>query len=130
MQELDLQEQNLLDRKMNELTKEIENGRLLNNNGSWMYCNKCNKTVGYLCYTTYQSFQFDFDCKCGNKGSFKLGYKTDSVSKKSIKDLKTNKNRLCCPNDESPLFTIVEKNIEKVNYSVTCKNCITEYSNL
>jgi hypothetical protein len=99
---------------MSELLKVIENGRLLKNNGSWICCNKCNKTVGYLCYTTYQSFQFDFYYKCGNKGSFKLGYKTDSVLKMSTKDLKINKNRLCCPNDDFPLFTIVEKNVKKV----------------
>lgn len=114
---------------MSELLKEIENGRLLKNNGSWMYCDKCNKTVGYLVYSTYQKFKFEFDCKCGNKGSFKLGYKTDSVSKKSTKDLKINKNRLCCPNDDSPLFTIAEKNIDKVKYSVVCKKCETKYEN-
>lgn len=124
-----MQEQNLLDKKMTELIKEIKNGRILKNNGSWMYCDKCNKTVGYLCYTTYESFQFEFDCKCGNKGAFRLSYKNDLVTKKTTENLKTNKNRLCCPNDDSPLFTIVEKNIEKVNYSVTCKKCLTEYTN-
>lgn len=113
---------------MSELIKEIKNGRLLKNNGSWMYCNKCNKTVGYLCYTTYQDFKFDFECKCGNCGSFRLKYNTENDFSKSKEQLKTLKNRLCCPNDNSPLFTIVEKNIEKVEYSVICKKCKTEYS--
>ncbi len=114
---------------MSELLKEIENGRLLKNNRSWMYCDKCNKTVGYLVYSTYQKFKFEFDCKCGNKGSFKLGYKTNLPIKSSSDKLKVNETRLCCPNDDSPLFTIVEKNIEKVKYSMTCKKCLTEFTN-
>jgi hypothetical protein len=114
---------------MSELIKDIKNGRILKNNGSWMYCVKCNMTVGYLCYSTYQNFQFDFDCKCGNKGSFRLAYKSEQDPVKSNKDLEQVKNRLCCPNDDSPLFTIVDKNIESVKYQITCKHCQTEYSN-
>jgi len=114
---------------MSELIKEIQNGRILKNNGSWMYCDKCNKTVGYLCYSTYQDFQFDFICKCGNKGLFRLKHKTGNGLTKSNKELKTIKNRLCCPNDDSPLFTIVDKNIEQVKYKVTCKKCSTTYEN-
>jgi hypothetical protein len=114
---------------MSELTKEIQNGRILKNNGSLMYCKKCEKTVGYLCYSTYQDFRFDFVCKCGNKGSFRLKNQTENGLTKSNKELKTIKNRLCCPNDDSPLFTIVDKNIETVSYSVICKKCQTEFSN-
>ncbi len=114
---------------MGELKKEIKNGRLLKNPGSWMYCDKCNKTVGYICYTTFQNFKFDFECKCGNKGLFRLSYETDKAINKSDKELKLIKNRLCCPNDNSPLFTIVEKNIKHVKYSITCKEYLTEYTN-
>lgn len=114
---------------MSDLIKEIHKGRILKNNGSWMYCDKCNKTVGYLCYTTYQDFQFDFICKCGNSGSFKLHYQTEQGASKSKEDLVQLKNRHCCPNDESPLFTIIDKNIESVKYRITCKKCQVEYSN-
>jgi len=114
---------------MSKLIKKIQNGRILKNNGSWMYCDKCNKTVGYLCYSTYQDFQFDFVCKCGNRGSFMLNYLTDYELTKSNVELKLIKNRLCCPNDDSPLFTIVDKNIENVKYSLTCKQCSTTYNN-
>ncbi len=114
---------------MSVLTKAIKNGRLLKNTGSWMYCDKCNKTVGYLCYTTFQDFKFDFKCHCGNKGSFNLSYATDKVSGNSNKALTPIKNRLCCPNDLSPLFTIVEKNIKHVNYTITCKKCLTQFTN-
>jgi hypothetical protein len=114
---------------MSGLIKEIQNGRILKNNGSWMYCDKCHKTVGYLCYSTYQDFQFDFVCKCGNKGSFILRYQTENELTKTNDELKMIKNRLCCINDDSPLFTIVDKNIEKVKYKVTCKKCSTTYEN-
>lgn len=114
---------------MSELTKEIENGRLLKKNGSWMYCDKCNNTVGYLCYSTYQSVKFNFQCKCGSSGSFNLKYATDLNAIKSSKQLTKNKNRLCCPNDESPLFSIADKNIEKLDYAIVCKECGCEFSN-
>ena len=114
---------------MSELIKEIQNGRILKNNGSWMYCDKCDKTVGYLCYSTYQDFQFEFVCKCGNKGSFSLRYQTENELTKANDELKMIKNRLCCLNDDSPLFTIVDKNIEQVIYKVTCKKCSTTYEN-
>jgi len=112
---------------MNELKKEIKNGRMLKNTGSWLYCDKCNKTVGYLCYSTYQSFRFEFDCKCGNSGSFDLRYDTEEIMTKSVENLKKRKNRLCCPNDDAPLFTIVEKNIANYSYSVTCNKCYTKF---
>ncbi len=113
---------------MSDLLKEIKNGRLLKSNGSWMYCEKCNKTVGYLCYSTYQDFYFEFDCKCGNKGSFRLQYPSEENVRKSTVDLKEVKNRLCCPNDDSPLFTVVEKNIETFKYQITCKVCNIHFS--
>ncbi len=115
---------------MNELKKEVINGRMLKNTGSWLYCDECNKTVGYLCYSTYQSFYFEFSCKCGNSGSFDLKYDTDKKSTFSLKSLKSKKNRLCCPNDDSPLFTIVEKHIENYSYSVMCNKCHSEFKRI
>ncbi|MCU4173667.1 hypothetical protein [Carboxylicivirga sp. N1Y90] len=114
---------------MSDLVKNITNGRMLKNNGSWMYCDKCNKTIGYLCYSTYQSFNYRFKCKCGSEGSFYLSYPSDKVESNSDNALKQIKNRLCCPNDDSPLFTIVSKNIDSVDYSVTCKKCLKNYTN-
>jgi len=112
---------------MRELNKKLKNSRMLKNTGSWLYCDKCNKTVGYLCYTTYQSFKYNFECKCGNLGSFALSYDTDNNIEKSIKELKLKKNRLCCPNDEAPLFTIVEKNIKNYSYEVCCNKCYNKF---
>lgn len=114
---------------MSELISEIKNGRILKKNGSWMYCDKCNKTVGYLCYSTYLDFRFEFICKCGNSGLFRLSFKTEEKFVQSSENLTHNKNRLCCPNDNSPLFTIVDKNIEKVKYQITCKACKNQYFN-
>ena len=114
---------------MSKLIQNIKNGRLLKKNGSWMYCNKCNKTVGYLCYTTYLEFKFDFTCNCGNEGSFHLLYPTESDTQQSTSDLKLVKNRLCCPVDDSPLFTIVGKNIKLADYFITCKACLNKFTN-
>ena len=33
--------------------KELVNTRLATNYGGWMYCDKCNENIGYLCYSTY-----------------------------------------------------------------------------
>jgi hypothetical protein len=113
---------------VSELNKKLKNSRMLKNTGSWLYCDQCNKTVGYLCYTTYQSFKYDFECKCGNLGSFDLSYEIDRKIKNTTKELKQKKNRLCCPNDEAPLFTIVEKNIKNYTYMVCCNKCLTRYA--
>jgi len=108
---------------MNEFKKEITNGRMLKNTGSWLYCDKCDKTVGYLCYSTYQSFSFEFLCKCGNSGSFNLEYSTNKEIRKSEIPLQIIKNRLCCPNDDAPLFSVVKKHIESCSYSISCNKC-------
>lgn len=115
---------------MSELKINIKNGRMLKKNGSWMYCDQCNKTVGYLCYSTYQKFLFNFECSCGNIGSFELGYESDLPVKESDTDLKKIKNRLCCPNDDAPLFTVVDKNIKNVTYQIVCNKCMTEYKKI
>lgn len=106
--------------------KEIINGRLLKSYGSWMYCNRCNNTVGYLCYTTYQYFYFSFTCNCGNEGSFELGNKIKR-EEKTENDLLIKRNRLCCAIDEAPLFSIVKKNLINYNYEITCKKCLSTY---
>ncbi len=106
-----------------ELKSNFENSRMLKKTGSWIYCNECNKTVGYLCYSTYQQFKFEFKCKCGSSGIVDLQYPCDKKLEHSSKDLIKKKNRLCCPNDEAPLFTIVEKHIAEYSYQVTCNGC-------
>lgn len=112
-----------------EVIKNIKNGHLLKNYGSWMYCGKCDNTVGYLCYTTYKYFSFKFECKCGNEGYFEL-YRDDAADYNiNNKSLIKIKNRLCCPEDSSPLFSIVKKHLDGYEYMVVCKDCNTKYEN-
>ncbi|MBH1939645.1 hypothetical protein I5677_01905 [Mobilitalea sibirica] len=110
-----------------EIIKEIENGHLLKKYGSWMYCDGCNQTVGYLCYTTYSYFNLKYKCKCGNEGCFKLWNKNNLETKINGDNLIKIKNRLCCPSDKSPLFSIVENRLERYEYQVICQECNTEY---
>lgn len=102
--------------------KDLYNSRLLKNYGSWIYCNECNKTVGYLCYTTYEYFRFDFECNCGTVGYVEIGEGTKK-SRIQDTDLIVKKKRRCCANDESPLFSTVDKNIMRYEYRVECKEC-------
>lgn len=113
---------------MGELKKEITNGHMLKNTGSWLYCDECNKTVGYLCYSTYQKINFEFRCKCGNAGSFSLEYHSIEPVEKLDTLLKVIKNRLCCPNDNAPFFSFVKKHLNNCKYSVTCNKCNTNYN--
>jgi uncharacterized protein YbaR (Trm112 family) len=39
----------------------------------------------------------------------------------------TIKNRLCCPEDKSPLVTIQEKKLDVYKLEVSCKACNTKY---
>lgn len=103
-------------------TKVLTNARLLKDYASWVYCTKCEKTVAYLCYVTYDNITLDFECNCGSKGSVKITF-DDTGTLKNIDSLVKIKNRLCCPNDESPLLTIVEKNIKSCSGSIACVKC-------
>ena len=102
--------------------KELENSRLLKEYASWIYCTNCNSTVAYLCYVTYDSFDFQFSCNCGSRGKVNIAFE-HCESIKSTEQLKTIKNRLCCPKDDSPLLTIVEKNIKSYNFNIVCNSC-------
>jgi hypothetical protein len=103
--------------------KQLKNARLANEYGGWTYCTSCNKTIAYLCYITYDSFKFEFSCKCGETGSVDIAFENTQKTKFIDKPLVVMKNRLCCPTDNSPLVTFVEKNLDKYNYEIVCKPC-------
>lgn len=109
------------------LTKQLIQTRLANTYGGWIYCENCGKNIGYLCYVTYDSFKFEYHCKCGGHGSMHIAFRDVSSANKSDNVLILNKNRLCCPSDMSPLFTILEKNLDSYEYEVVCNQCDTKY---
>lgn len=110
------------------IIKELLNTRLANTYGGWIYCQNCNKTIGYLCYVTYDLFRLEYQCKCGNSGSADLAFRCESEEEKcSSQALMTIKNRLCCPEDQSPLVTILEKNLDAYKLEVSCNVCNTKY---
>lgn len=106
--------------------KELKNTRLANAYGGWIYCEGCNKTIGYLCYITYDLFKLVYQCKCGNRGSADIAFENDTA-RTDEQPLVTIKNRLCCPADKSPLVTILSKNLDAYKYEITCKACDTKY---
>lgn len=103
--------------------KELENTRLATNYGGWMYCTNCNKNIGYLCYVTYDSIKLTYECNCGSHGSAFLDFEDSQTGSVSDKELVSLKNRFCCPEDESPLITMLSKNVKKYQFEITCKNC-------
>ena len=115
------------------VNKKLINTRLLKNYGGWIYCNTCGNTVGYLCYSTYDYFKLQFVCNCGEHGSIEIGEydNTDSIESQErspgTEGLIVKKGRLCCPGDQSPLFSIVNKNLKQCDYHVICKECTGEF---
>jgi len=103
--------------------KELTNTGLANDYGGWLYCGGCRKTIGYLCYVTYDSFKLDYQCKCGACGSVHISFEDEHSAKQGRQDLVKIKNRLCCSTDKSPLFSMVEKNFVRCKYEVVCKAC-------
>lgn len=112
----------------NILTKELDNTRLLKDYASWIYCDSCNKTVGYLCYTYHNHFKFEFHCNCGNTGNLNLILDETEPYTNSNNSLMLNGNRLCCPTDSSPLLSINHKNIRSIDFSIGCTRCKKIYS--
>lgn len=103
--------------------KELKNTKLATNYGGWMYCTNCNKNIGYLCYVTYDRLKLEYECNCGSHGSAFLDFEDSKEGILNRSDLLTIKNRFCCPEDESPLITMLSKNVKNYTFEVTCKNC-------
>ncbi|WP_343248516.1 hypothetical protein [Diplocloster hominis] len=108
--------------------KKLENTRLASTYGGWIYCGECGKNIGYLCYVTYDHFRFAYKCKCGACGSIQIDFEPEKQYIPSDKKTITIKNRLCCAEDQSPLLTVLEKNLDSYSYEIGCVKCNTKYA--
>ena len=88
-----------------------------------MYCDKCNENIGYLCYSTYDKLELKYTCNCGSQGSAIIDFEDSKEGKDSKDELITIKNRLCCPKDNEPLITILDKKVANYEMKITCKSC-------
>ncbi len=107
--------------------KELLNTRLASNYGGWIYCNKCDENIGYLCYSKYDCLELDYECNCGNKGKIFIDFLDSQESKKSFDELIVIKNRLSCPLDSEPLITILDKKVRNYDLNIVCKSCHSIY---
>ena len=107
--------------------KELVNTRLATNYGGWMYCDKCNENIGYLCYATYDRLELKYKCNCGSIGSAMLDFKDSKVGWNCSDELVIIKNRFCCQKDNEPLITILDKKVESYEMKITCKSCESIY---
>ena len=108
-------------------SKELVNTRLATNYGGWMYCNKCNENIGYLCYSTYDKLELKYECNCGSQGSALLELEDSKIGQKCNEELIIIKNRFCCPKDSEPLITILDKKVASYEMQITCKSCQNIY---
>jgi len=107
--------------------KELVNTRLATSYGGWVYCDKCNENIGYLCYSTYDKLELRYKCNCGSEGRALLDFEDSKMGKKCDDELILIKNRLCCPSDNEPLITILDKKVSSYNLNITCKSCENIY---
>jgi len=107
--------------------KELKNTKLASGYGGWIYCVHCGENIGYLCYVTYDNFNFEYQCQCGQHGSIHIAFDNVERGEQSNNKLVGIKNRLCCPNDQSPLLTILEKKLVSYKYAIDCVSCKTKY---
>ena len=103
--------------------KELENTRLATNYGGWMYCDKCNEDIGYLCYSTYDKIELKYQCNCGSQGSILIDFEDSKMGQTCKDELILIKNRFCCPEDNQPLITLLNKKIKNYEMKITCKTC-------
>ncbi len=108
-------------------TKVLINTRLANSYGGWIYCDHCDKTIGYLCYVTYDSLDLEYTCSCGGSGKAHISFLSEPPAFGCQKPLISIKNRLCCPSDQSPLLSINKKRLSNFRYTVVCNRCGTMY---
>lgn len=103
--------------------KELVNTRLAANYGGWMYCDKCNENIGYLCYSTYDKLELKYQCNCKSQGSALLDFEDSDAGRVCNDELVVIKNRYCCPKDNEPLITILDKKLMDYEVKITCKSC-------
>ena len=108
-------------------SKELKNTRLANNYGGWIYCGACNENIGYLCYSTYDRLELKYKCGCGNDGGILLDFEDSKQGQMSGDELIVIKNRFCCPKDNEPLITILDKKTAAYEMKITCKSCESVY---
>lgn len=104
-------------------TKELDKLRLATNYGGWMYCEACNENIGYLCYSTYDKLDLEFQCKCGSRGRALIEFSDSKEGSNASNELVVIKNRFCCPDDHEPLMTILDKKLASYRFAITCKAC-------
>ena len=111
-------------------TTKAENAHFLKGHASWLYCDDCNKTIGYLCFVTYDYFRFEFTCACGHKGWVENSFKEMDVESlpTGALQLSPKNKRYCCSKDGSALFSPVPKNLKSYKAAVVCKECGTVYT--
>ena len=107
--------------------KNLVNTRLATTYGGWMYCDKCNENIGYLCYSTYDKLELKYQCNCGSQGSASLDFEDSKTGKACNDELIIIKNRFCCPKDNEPLITILDKKVKNYEMKITCKSCGSIY---
>ncbi len=107
--------------------KELINMRLATNYGGWMYCDKCNENIGYLCYSTYDRLELKYKCNCGSQGNAILDFEDSEAGQECNDELVIIKNRFCCPKDNEPLITILDKKVASYEMKITCKYCNKTY---
>ena len=103
--------------------KELVNTRLATNYGGWMYCDKCNENIGYLCYSTYDRLELKYKCNCGSQGNIIIDFEDSKIGKECNDKLIILKNRFCCSKDSEPLITILDKKVNSYEMKITCKSC-------
>lgn len=108
--------------------KKLINTRLATNYGGWVYCDQCNENIGYLCYSTYDKIEFNYECNCGSHGSAVLDFEDSQAGEACADDMVAIKNRLCCAKDQKPLLTILDSKLAHYDLKVTCKACNRIYS--
>jgi len=108
-------------------SKELVNTRLATNYGGWMYCDKCGENIGYLCYSTYDRLELEYICNCGSQGTILLDFEDSNIGKDCDDELVILKNRFCCPKDNQPLITILDKKVVSYEMKITCKSCTKIY---
>ena len=97
--------------------------RIAHDNGSRIYCSQCGNAVAVLSDSHSDYFKYHYKCNCGNQGSIELGHKAKEDLFEMDSALEITRKRMRCPNDDSPLLSILDKNVERFEYEVICKTC-------
>ena len=107
-------------------TRNLYNSRHSHPSGGLIYCSECGTVTGKIEKMNYRYIKYFFVCKCQNVGEVELYRGKRPWLTYPKRPLYNENNNYICQNCETPIFRVMEDEVDNYSFAVICK-CGVEY---